>query len=279
METAIRWILCSASGPDGTNPVPLVRTLIESTLRFVHNAPPRYVTNALDKLCRQTDVSPSLRIYRTKLCIRDQSKMTAVYSIGGGPTPAKTKALTKLSRQRQKDYDRHKGHRAERYVWELLHRTGRFRLNPKNQCGKIPAPNSDAVTDDASEDNRKHFLDVLAIDRESGVYYGISVKNIREEIYGGHHAIKDAWTKAKAHGLIPVLVAAHIGLEGLEGCESRGVIGYSLDRQLLPTELPDRRHMKDIVRNLHANPRPTAVRVSSKAASMGRTIREHPARS
>lgn len=252
LETAIRWILCSAFGPDGTNPVPLVRTMIESTLRLVHNAPPRLITMALQRLCGQTELPPLLRVYRTELPIKDQSMLTLVYSIGRQPARAELETLAKLSRRRQKDYDRHKGRRAELYVWELLYRTGRFRLNEKAKCGKIPAPASTSASADATEDDRKHSLDVLATGRDSGVHYGISVKNIREEIYGGHHAIKDAWTKAKAHGAVPVLVAAHIGIEGQEACRSRGVVAHSLDRQLLPKELPDGRHMSGIVHDLMA---------------------------
>ena len=245
VETAIRWILSRATGPDGKNPVPLVRTLIEATLNFDHHAPPRVVTDALNRICARKDVRPELRVYRTKLPIEDQSKMTDVYSIGRLPTPSELETLDRLSRQRQKDFDRQKASRAEFYVWELLYRTGRFDLNDKSKCGNVTA----------ISDGKKHRLDVLAIDTATKARFGISVKNIRERIHPGkngklHPFINDALAKAKAHGAYPVLVAAHLTPEAEDACRSNGVIPHSLHRQLLPQELPDGRLMSKVVRDL-----------------------------
>jgi len=133
-----------------------------------------------------------------------------------------------------------KAQAGEQYFRSLLLRSGRFdKITRETRLGHVLDPEG------------KNALDMIARDATTGVTYGISVKNVREWLFAGNRAIRDAHVKATAHNLKPWLVVPFATPQAERACESRHVRLTSLHRQILPAESTDRRSMKRVIDDLY----------------------------
>jgi len=134
----------------------------------------------------------------------------------------------------------------EQYFRSALLRSGRL--------DKVTRPGRLGYVRDLNGENA---LDIVARDKETGITYGISVKNTREWLFGKKNPIADCYVKATAHGLVPWLVVPFATPEGIRSCKSRNVRLTVLGRQIMPAESADKRSMKRVITELYTILGPT----------------------
>jgi len=173
-----------------------------------------------------------------------------LYCMGRAPLPTELRQLEKLYERRTElltnDLLRRAG---EKHARDLLIASKRYTdITQKNMLGAIVIA-------------KKHALDLRATDNQSGVRYGISVKNERQWLYAGeglekkghaNKAIKDVYTKAHAHGLRPWLIVPFASENARRRCHDDGIKLTVLGYRALPIETPNGKKMKTAIRDLRA---------------------------
>jgi hypothetical protein len=200
-------------------------------LVFNYGFEPSNVTWALASLRRRAYTGDHIIVQEFNACGRTNH----LYCYERAPTDRELAELQALYRRRTELLTKQLLKDAgERHVRDLLIATDRFRsITQKLRLGTLSA-----------RDDRKHALDVIATEITTGTKYGISVKNQREWLSRGNHAIKDVYTKAKAHNVSPWLIIPHATSEAVDRCRSDGIRLSVLGYQVLPVETPDGKKMR-----------------------------------
>src|ERR1017187_953010 len=217
--------------------VPTLRRVIEALLVFDHAFQPEAVTTALNHLRRpQAMMGMPLRITKFKHGLDEND----LYSWGGFPTPFELKYLHAAYKERTRTLSKGLLRRAgERYVRALLIRSKKYSgLTQERQLG---------VVKDA---HGRNALDIVAVSKDTGIKYGISVKNQREWLTAGDEAIKDCYSKATAHGARPWLFVAFATNKAQERCLRDGIRLTVLGRKIVPAEDDYHRPMKLMIEKL-----------------------------
>jgi hypothetical protein len=123
----------------------------------------------------------------------------------------------------------------EQYVRSILAHSGRFEgITQRERLGHVA--NGRALT-----------LDLAATDRQTGIRFGISVKNQSGFLRQDAPAIRDCFTRARLHDTRPWLFVPFATPEALIRCQRDGVKLTILGRQLLPAETDDRQVLRWII--------------------------------
>jgi hypothetical protein len=213
--------------------VPVLRRVLEATLVFDHGVTPDQVTKCLRRI---TTGAGHNVVYLQRAPFGQDVQL---YSIGP-PTTADMDLLCEAYRERERAIDINSLRVAgESYFRSVLIRSGRFvRVTNRTGLGCV----------DQTQQGRT--LDIHAVDSETGIAYGISIKNQREALYPGNRAIPDVFARAKVQGLRPWLVVAFASEKAASRCSRDGIRLTVLGRQIVPALDPSGRHMKGVIERL-----------------------------
>lgn len=238
--------------------VPVLRRVLEAMLVFDHGFEPRDVTSSLRRLSGHRYDQYTV-IDQTH---RFSGEDNHLYCMGRTPLPTELRQLDVLYEKRTQlltnDLLRRAG---EKHARELLIASKRFNgITQIHKLGGVTVKGSiSAVGNNAT--STTHSLDLCATAKQSGVRYGISVKNERQWLYAGdgranqghpNKAIKDVYTKAHAHGLRPWLIIPFASENARRRCHDDGIKLTVLGYRVLPIETPHGTKMRNAIRDLRA---------------------------
>jgi hypothetical protein len=232
----IRW---AAYGIIRDLGVPVLRRVLEAILVFDHSLSPDAVTMALDGLM-ESEYLGGKHVVVTKF--KCGSELNNLYSFQRKPTSAELGYLRKAYAERQRVLSNATLKLAgERYVRAAIIKSGKYRnITQTARLGKVTDANS------------KHALDLVATHKQTGITYGISVKNQRAWLYPDSPAIKDAYTKAMSHGVKPWLIVPFASASAIARCNHNGIRLTRLHAQIVPSEDHKLRPMSSVIERLRA---------------------------
>ena len=218
---------------------PVLRRVIESTLVFDHGFRPNAVSDALAGLI-SAEYIPGWRFHVTRLPLGAHGKPDNVYSCNRLPFASEIDYLRAAYQERTSALNVSTLCNAgESYFRSILIESGRFkRITPFKRLGAVEGSRSGKT------------LDVAATDTQSGIRYGISIKNQREWLYPGAPEIDDVKSRADFHGFEPWLVVPFAVDEAKKRCKRDGIRLTVLGRQIVPASDPKGRPMKRLIERL-----------------------------
>jgi hypothetical protein len=228
LENEIEWYIYALLAQAK---VPLVRRFIEQVFVFDHGMKPHAVTYGLSVL-REGTTYGLPKVYWQGVDMGHR-KATDVYSIKP-LSPAEIRYLRKLYDLRKKYLNQKVlGNAGEQYVRSALKRDKRYcHTTREKNLGKIKTPSK--------------CLDILTTDAETGIRYGIEVRNSRAFLHPESPWIDEVKDKAKSLGRTPWLICAYAVPGMVEICEARGVRLTVLGFQVAPEKYPHGRRGRRI---------------------------------
>lgn len=226
--------------------VPILRRVLEKILVFTHGFHPVAVTNAIDALCNV----PFPKVFRKAICVNGQENQVISYKRLA--YPREEKALIHLCEYRGQLLTHSILRTAgERFARRALIASKSFtEISSVSNLGEEICTNSHTLAlcapslKSKEQCEKPHKLDILATSKHSRIEYGISVKNQHEWITRGDAAIKDIYTKAKAHGRVPWLFVAWADDGARKRCEDEGIRLTVMHRQIVPKKTIDGHRME-----------------------------------
>jgi hypothetical protein len=211
----------------GVTKVALHRRFIQAILVYDCGYEPRIVTEILGKLRRWK----SFHVFQTELDVLGER--SHIYSLGRSASESEKSQIGTLIQLRQETLQPNVlGPAGEGFIRSCLIETGEFEdVTRRQDLGRL------------TDDDGKNRIDLYATNKRTGTRYAISVKNQAEWLYSGNRGIRDAHTKAKAHGRVPWLVAPFFSDPAKARCANNpeGPIRFTeIGAQVMPSRIAGR---------------------------------------
>lgn len=186
------------------------RRWLQAMLVFGFGRHPEDVTAALDAIRnRQYRVSG---VVRSSHDLGD-SEESALFTHGGEPAAAELRYLRQSINERKRWIDKPAGGAGESFVRCAIIASGCYtKVTSVKRLGR------------EADSKGKNMLDIKATEARMDITHGVSVKNTSEVLFPGNKSVKDAYAKAKAHSVIPMLVVPFATPEARERCEKDGIV-------------------------------------------------------
>ena len=229
-------------------PIPL-RT-IQAVLIFTHGFSPRSITSAL----RRPGIFEVDKIHLRRMPIYGKGTMATHVLCRWKPSEKHLRLIhAMLVAAREMVSHEELKHAGEGYVRRWLMANGFEKVTPTKQLGNVTI--SSTMSKRLREafhltKQAEHSLDAIATEVATGTQLAVSVKNQREWMFSGDRAIRDAFTKAKAHGREPMLFVPFPEISAIDRCREDGVRLEVMGAQIVPAEDRNKRPMPTVINDL-----------------------------
>lgn len=214
--------------------IPIPRRTIEAVLVFDHDFDSVQVTAALARIRK----SPVPEIWFDSMPIYNNVNRTDVYCIERPQDSHLVLLRSMLDSARTLLNNAELRVAGEQHVRRWLRANGFTNVTQEWHLGEVKLPSG------------KHKLDLIATEQASKIKFGISVKNQNARLTRGKSAVDDVFTKAKEHGLQPMLFVPFAHRRTIERCKDDGIRLAVMGAQIVPAENLAKQPMRSVINRL-----------------------------